>query len=479
VAEARLSRPPFPPGLKPPRGTVAALRLQLECLGGMNFSELSLSSLRFFLNGESETIALLYEILFNHTIQVVLLPADKGVDGNAGPIFLQPQDCLRHVGFDLADGLLPYPSQSFPGYRLISEFFAFPSKFLFLDLQGLEKACQAGFGKKMEVLLFVNRTAEKLEQDIVAEAFQLGCTPAINLFEQTAEPILLDQTRPEYRVVPDVANPDGMEVYSIDQVTGVDPINGTTTEYQPFYSFRHGTGLEEVQTFWYSSRRPSLQPTDRGTEVYLSLVDLGFDPKLPGESTLVVRTTCTNRELPRILQKAGDRLSLDLEAAAPLAGIRCLRSPSAPQRPPLRRGLYWRVISHLCLNHLSISGGTEGRDALQEILRVYDFADPDLDKQASLVTRHLIEGITSVTSRRVIARPPTSDGSFCRGTEISIDFDEDRYVGTGMFLFACMLERFLGLYTSINSFTQLVGRTTKSAVPFKTWLPRAGELTLI
>ena len=164
----------------------------------------------------------------------------------------------------------------------------------------------------------MNRGSEKLEQDINVNTFQLGCTPAINLFEQTAEPIALDLSRHEYRVVPDVANQNGMEVYSVDQVTGVDPISGRTTEYQPFYSFRHGARFEEQQTFWYATRRPSLQPTDRGTEVHLSLVDLGFDPRLPAESTLVVRTTCTNRELPLILQKAGERLALELEAAAPL-----------------------------------------------------------------------------------------------------------------------------------------------------------------
>jgi type VI secretion system protein ImpG len=301
----------------------------------------------------------------------------------------------------------------------------------------------------------------------------------INLFEQTAEPISLDQTRFEYRIVPDVANPDGMEVYSVDQVTGVDPVSARSTEYQPFYSYRHSSNLAESQTFWYASRRPSLRPTDRGTEVYLSLVDLSSDPRLPAESTLVVRTTCTNRELPLILQKAGERLALELEAAAPIARIRCLKSPSATQRPPLRRGLYWRLVSHLCLNHLSISHGAEGRDALQEILRLYDFSDPEVDKTAALVTQHLIDGIASVASRKVIARPPAADGSFCRGTEITIEFDEEKCVGTGVFLFACVLERFLGLYTTINSFTQLVARTTKSATPLKTWLPRAGEQPLV
>ena len=324
----------------------------------------------------------MYEILFNHTIQVVLIRTDRAAGAAAEPIFLDPQTCLGQVGFEPGGGASPL---SWPVVSGLSPPDAssshFQASFCFSISRGWREPARAGFAKQFEVVLFMNRGSEQLEQDVNADTFQLGCTPAINLFEQTAEPIALDQTRYEYRVVPDVANQDGMEVYSIDQVTGVDPISGRTTDYQPFYSFRHGVQFEDQKSFWYAVRRPSLQPADRGTDVYLNLVDLGFDPRLPTESTLVVRTTCTNRELPMVLQKAGERLALELEAAAPLSQIRCLRSPSSPQRPPFRRGLYWRLVSHLSLNHLSMSHGTEGRDALQEILRLYDFSDPEVDKR--------------------------------------------------------------------------------------------------
>ena len=59
----------------------------------------------------------------------------------------------------------------------------------------------------------------------------------------------------------------------------------------------------------------------------------------------------------------------------------------------------------------------------------------------------------------VVGRPPSASGGFCRGVEITIELDEAKYVGTGAFLFACVLERFLGLYCSINSFSQLVAST--------------------
>jgi type VI secretion system protein ImpG len=478
ISDANLIRPPFPRGLSPPRGAVAALRIQLEAEGGQKFADMALDCVRLYLKGESETVALLYDLLFNHALGIVLRDPAGGT--NRASVSLRPDEGLAQVGFEQEDGLLPYPPQSFIGYRLLSEFFAFPYKFHFVDLCGLQRACRAGFEKRLEVVVFVDRTWPKLEQDVTTETFRLGCTPVINLFEQTAEPIPLTGARYEYRIVPDVAYPDGMEVYSVDQVTSVDPIAGVTTEYLPFYSLRHGISLEGTRDFWYAARRPSTRPGDRGTDVYLSPVNLDFDPSRPSDPTLVVRTTCTNRELPAVLQQAGERLIFDLEAAAPLSRILCVQSPSLPLRPPVRRGSYWRLISHLCLNHLSLADSAEGRDAFREILRLYDVSDPGADKHRAMVTRQLIEGIVSVSSRRATGRLAGAGlMSFCRGTEITIEFDEQKYVGSSVLLFASVLERFLALYTTINSFTQLVARTTQEGGPLKIWPPRAGDHTLI
>src|SRR5207253_6504126 len=130
------------------------------------------------------------------------------------------------------------------------------------------------------------------------------------------------------------------------------------------------------------------------TDVYLTLVDLDFQPSQPGGDTLVVRTTCTNRNQPDQLQRLGDQLQLKLEAAAPLTAIRCVRTPTGTLRPPLRRRAYWRLLSHLSLNHLSLADSGEGLDALKEILRLYDFSDSKADAQLAAVNRPLAEGIT-------------------------------------------------------------------------------------
>ncbi len=327
------------------------------------------------------------------------------------------------------------------------------------------------------MILFFNRVVPIVVQDVTTDTFRLGCTPVINLFEQTAEPIPLTQARYEYRLTPDVAFPDGFEVYSVTGVTGADLGAVSTRDYLPFYSFHHGTTRQD--TYWFPTRRPSMRPHDHGTDVFLSLVDRDFDPRVPAESTLIVRTLCTNREVPTDLQQLGDRLRFDFEGVAPLSRIRCLRPPSTPLSPPLGRGAFWRLIAHLCLNHLSLTGGAEATEALKEILRLYDFGSKE-NHQGASVTAQLIDGILAVESRRTLGRIESEEGvGVCRGTEVMIRFDESKYVGTGLLLFATMLDRFLGLYATINSFTQLVARTSQPDALLKRWPPRAGDLPLL
>jgi type VI secretion system protein ImpG len=480
VAKAQYLLPPFPSGSSPPPKTGSILRMELECFGGLSFKELSLERLRFFLSGEPQLIATLYTSLFNECTRVAFRPADRG-QGPA-PVIAEPADCLGQVGFETNEGLIPYPESSFLGYRLLTEFFAFPAKFQFVDLLGWERIRHEGFGQRLEVLFYFSTASELLEQGVGPETFLLGCTPIVNLFEQTAEPIALTEAKHEYQVVPDVTNPDGMEVFAVNSVASTNLGTGKSMEFHPFYSVRHGHDQGPRQTFWYAARRPSRRDKDRGTDVFLNLVDLDFNPQEQADSTLIVSATCTNRNLPTRIRTLGERLPFDLEGAAPLARIRCVRAPTATLRPPPRRGRYWRLISHLNLNHLSITDSTRGRDALQEILRLYDFADPEIENDEKSLASQLIEGIISINSRRVVGRVGAereAESGFCRGVELTVELDDEKYLGIGTYLFSSVLERFVGLYTSINSFTQLVTRTRLATGTLKRWPPRAGEHSLL
>jgi type VI secretion system protein ImpG len=470
------------------RWNEAVLKLTLSCTNDTSLKTLKtgdtqkpISSLRFFLNGEPQVVYPLYEMIFNHATRIEIRPGPvtpsrrtkKLVLAKLPTIYLKPS-VLGQVGFELDEGLLQYTARSFPGYRLLSEYFALPEKFLFFDLDGVDQAARAGFGSRFEVHIYL-RDVVPPKGVVDAGTFRLGCTPIINLFHDLAEPIRLSSRQHEYHVIPDVRRQSAMEIYSIDSVVADDPQQGKSREFQPFYSFHHFDSGGADSTFWYSSRRPSQKPEDPGSEVFITLVDLGFNMHVPAANILSVHTTCTNRDLPARLPFGGAEGDLEAEGAVPLSRVHCLTKPTPTMRPPLGRGMQWRLISHLSLNHLSLvaTGADETPEALQEILFLYDLLD-------SSATRKQIRGLKRVKSRPVVRKTGTRIGAgFVRGIETTIEFDEEQYVGSGLFLFASVLERFLGLYASVNSFNQLVAVTTQREGILKRWPPRAGEQILL
>ena len=453
--------------------SVAAVRILLRCAGELTFSKLGLNSLRFYLSGEGNLIHSLYELLATNCIQVLV--RDATPKSRATPVIL-PADALRPAGFGDEEAVLPYPRRSFIGYRVLQEYFCFPQKFFFFDLTGLDQVRAAGFGSRAEIVLLISsfeRTDRRqmLELGVSGKTFRLGCAPIVNLFPQTAEPILLDHTHYEYQVVPDVTRRKATEVFEITEVVSADPQSQEVRRFEPLYSFRHGRAGSKAQGFWHAARRPSGYRDDEGTEVHLSLVDLSGRPVDPGVEALTVRTICTNRDLPSRLPFGNEGGDFELEGALPLKRIVALLKPTDTLRPPLAGDSLWRLVSQLSLNYLSLVG--EGREALQEVLRLYNFTgSTHVEKQ--------IEGLVTLSSRRHFARVVSDDGvAFARGTQVEMEFDEEQFVGGGVYLLASVLEHFLGLYVAMNSFSQLRVRTRQRKEILKQWPPRAGSKILL
>jgi type VI secretion system protein ImpG len=380
------------------------------------------------------------------------------------------------MGFDDDEALLPYSRRSFTGYRLLQEYFAFPEKFLFAELNNLKCLSAGDFEDLVEVVFLISPfersdRQQTLELNITEKTFRLGCTPIVNLFPHTAEPILLEHTRFEYPVAPDFRRPNALEVFSVEQVYTSSPDRQEITYYEPFYSSHHGRAEGKMQAYWQAKRRPSLRQHDSGTDVFLSLLDTSGQSTRLGADTLTVRCICTNRDLPSRLPFGSEAGDFVVEGASVVKRVLTIRKPTQAVRPPLRTGLHWRLISHLSLNYLSLV--EEGRGALQEILRLYNYSD-------STFHEHQIAGITSLKSQRHVDRVISSQGiSFARGIRVEMELDEEPFAGSGVFLFASLLERFLGLYASLNSFSQLVVRTKQRKEVLREWRPRAGERILL
>jgi len=461
----------------------AIIKLTLHCVNpDMRFDALNPAHLDFYLGGANTQANALYQLLFNHVVAIAVAQSTTNSTDPKTEVFYADVNHIEALGFEQEDALLPYPARSFLGYRYLTEFFTFPEKFNFFRLNHLGEKAFQGKGNQVEIYFYLNESIAVQEQSINAENFILGCTPMVNLFTQRAEPIALNHEKTHYPIVPDSRRLLSKEVYQVDQVEAVSP-DGEVHRFVPFYGFTHHSDPAQTVNqakprYWYCTREMLKQrhgnDIDRGTQMQIALVDINFQEDIPTNWILNIQTTCLNRDLPSRLPFGGGQPKLQLgEGSAPLSRIECLTAPTPTRRMHFEQNALWKLISHLNLNYVSLASGADGVAALQELLTLYNFKQsPD--------TRAMINGIVNIEQKLVMARVRDQQFSaLCRGLEIRLTLDEERFENQNMLLFANVLERFFALYAPLNSFTQLVLKSTQREQPIKTWPPRAGKKIIL
>lgn len=469
---ALIGRPFTTPGSQKLKGAGGVLKLVFDTFNDeILFSDIIPDKIRLYLKGQPQHINPLYELLLSSCQSIMMVTSES----DPHPIQL-PATCIKAVGFEPEDGLLPYPAASFMGYRLLTEYFAFPEKFMFIDIEGFADKISESAQNSLEFYIYLNNSDIELEHNISEQTFQMGCTPVVNLFEHRTDPIKIEHTQTEYQIVPDARRPLGYEVYSIDDVVA-STAAGDREKYLPLYGINHAKQDNDAHAYWFSQRRNAklgIHERDDGTDVFLSLVDLHFNPNNPDDRTLNIHSICSNRDQPSKLPFSADQPKLmGVDTAPPCTKIRCVTQPTQTIRPSMRNNARWRLLSHLNLNHLSITGRDDATSALKEILRLYDFKE-------TATNRAQIESISNVNTRAISA-PLTIDGraTLCRGIEIEIELDNSQLTGSSSYLFASVLEHFFALYCSLNSFTRVLVKLKSKEGYLKKCPPRAGEKILL
>ncbi len=482
VEAVRLSGLPLAAPANPAAsGASGVLRITLTCaVPEVTFTQLGVDRLRFFLRGPANQTLPLYELLAGHAISVAY--ADTAVD--PAPVIVPPT-VIEPAGFGSDEALLPWSARGFSGFRLLTEYFAFPDKFLFVEFSGIDRKTLVSGGNRLEIFVYLDRAAPpELERMTGASSLALGCTPLVNLFTQRCEPIGLSNTETEYRIVPDARRPRAAEVWGVERVRET-LADGSQRPWYPFHRLTESATDAAAPGGYYHLARRQAATGVAGTEVFLAAHDLGFDPDKAVDAVLSVDALCLNRDLPTDLPFGGGRPGLRLvEGIAAVASITPVTPPTTTLRPPLREKGFWRLISHLSLGHLSLTGGADGAAALKEILRLYDFRE-------TAESRAAIDAVTDITSEAGVARAPQPEAlpggrparrrippSFCRGLDITLEMDPRAWQVGGLYLLASVLERFFALNASINSFTRtkvvLRGRPGLAA----SWTARSGTRAL-
>ena len=437
-------------------GAASCLRISLRTTSPRpsTFQEMGLAKLQLFISSAWQQATALYELLANNCVGLAL--ARHADDPQA--VFL-PANNLKPSGFARDQAMLPYPPNSFDGYRLLTEFFALPQKFLFIDIDGLDRWP----GGDCELYIYLKTADARLERMVSAKDLVLNASPVINLFQQSCEPLSLDGTRTEYRLLPDARRQRTREIYSVENVQ-LTTRDGQVEKTSPFFGRTQKSNGSNV--FWQTYRR--FDEDDASSDTDIAFVDEKRGPLGPIDIVASVDTLCINRELPSQLPFGGGHPYLQLSAGnEAVQSINALMPPTPAIRMNERTAREWRLISHLLLNHLSLFDN--GGAPLKDILSLYAFRD-------SPETRQLVDSISNVEAQNSHAR---LGSAMVPGTDVTVEFDPSLIDRAAAYVFANVLNHFFGLYTSINSFTRLTVTMRGHSEPIARWPARAADRPLL
>jgi type VI secretion system protein ImpG len=428
--------------------------------------------MRVYFDGDASFCAALRDALFMRTASAYI---QAGTDGAWIPLATMP---IKPVGFSDDDALIPFDARSHRAYRILAEYFAFPEKFNFFDIDLAALCARLPVDCTRFTLHLALATVApgsdgaRMLAGLSAQSLLPGCTPVVNLFKQPAVPIGYSERTAEYSVLAHSARAAAYEVYSVDRVhmvqqrsKGIPPI-----EFRPFYSLRHGESDAHKSRYWILRHDDTLAVTSPGREKVISLVDADGEPLALERTTLSIDLTCTNRDLPSLLKCGSTGSDLSIPGTTQGAAIRFLRRPTRPHRLANDQGAHWRLISHLTLNHHSLA--RQGADGLREMLALYDFI-------RSAVSRRQIAGIVGLDHAEATAWIRHKRGaSLAHGTEVRVTIDEDAFVGAGLHLFVQVIEQFFALYVQMSSFIELVILSHQSGEELFRCKPRSGSMPL-
>jgi type VI secretion system protein ImpG len=451
-------------------GSLLSLRLGMTAEG--HFGELELKRLRLHFAGERYISQMLYLGLLRNLDGIELIPLDgagKPVVGvNDAPLtFKLSGDHVQPVGFAEEEALMPYPLNTFRGYRYLQEYFAFQDKFLFVDIYGIDllKTLPENILKEirgLELRFDINKIGvQRLRPTL--DNVKLHCTPIVNLFKHDALPVRLDGKQDEHLLLPARYDLENCGVFSVESVTGWRPGGLGYRNYVPFESFEHDPSFDvPVSSPHYSVRQRSSLLHD-GLDTYLSF---GFSGEV--QETLSIELICTNQNLPRKL-KLGD-ISQACDQTPAYLSFRNITAVTSCFAPPLNRDFLWKLISNMSLNYLSLADV----NALKVILETYDLPR-FYDQHAEKVSKRLLAGLKSIKHQHV---DRLHRGLPVRGLRTELIIDPQGYIGDGdLFVFASVLNEFFALYASLNSYHELRVISTQGEV--YQWTPRMGMQPLL
>ncbi|MFT5502965.1 MAG: type VI secretion system protein ImpG [Gammaproteobacteria bacterium] len=423
-------------------------------LNGMNLSAWKSDRLRLHIGGDYQGAVDTFFLLSQYLESIAVVDA-QGNESTSPDLKLVP------VGFDEDFKLLDYPSNSFPAYRLIQEYFLLKEKFLFIDVSGLGKHLNKTGGNAFSLRFNLKELPMQMPK-LSNSRFILHASPAVNLFSHEAESFLNDYKRNEYLLRPIRNSKKQYQIYTVDDVVGNNRKQAQKNHYTPM-------GLFDPE----QNSTPVYQTYTRAGEQggVLSYIRFSYPRShdLENKESVQIELTCSNGNLTSKL-KAGD-INQKTSNTSELVDFSNINQPSDSQAVPTGKAVLWRLLSHLTINYLSLADA----DNLKSLLELYIFSGHSGNKQ-EVANRKRIDGITDV---KVNACDRLVTGVPMRGQAVQVTVNSTHYTSKGdMYLFGMLLDRLMSSFASLNCFTEFSLLDSATDEVYR-WPIRAGDRPLI
>jgi len=388
------------------------------------FSQLTLGNFDFFVQGFEKSADSLVELLLSNLLAISV--SDHNCEQH---ISINTEQFQNRIS-DLAFKFLPEHGNQFSGYQLLNEFFFFKEKRQFFRINDLGDYCKQLDSSDVVINLFMDSLPPEFIRLFDKGVFKLNVVPAINLFEQTGEPISYDNRKLSAPVNADSHASSTIEVVNINEVYEI-TAHGET-KLTPLFRDKYSQNADN--DYWQSKR-------DINGDLQL-VVSLSKNINSDFNKLYGTRLLCSNGKQASVVEGNFECLeSIDLPA-----DFMAIMPPSAPIESEQSQHLHWQFIGLLNGNFSSL---------LQS-----PTATLDLKQMLKLCSRNLIDASDIDMIRDVHFKSQVSavrisgKNMFSPGTEIEITLDT-----RGPYqAFSEVLNRFFQQFCSFDRYIRLTIR---------------------
>jgi type VI secretion system protein ImpG len=421
-------------GLSRPHPADLQLRLSFEMTGGVSFDTVNMPRVRIHLLGDREIRYTLYHWLVYHSSRLSVLDAD-------GELRLTLRgDAVQPAGFGTRENLCEFQETMLPGMRLLQEYFAFPDKFLAVDICGLDQV-PAGILESSFSVVFHLGTPREEKTRVEPANFALGCVPVVNLSLSEQVDVPVKEGATEYRLVA----PDNGEIYTVDKVGAYDSRTGDWIDYPPLFTRRRTRLMDRRPCYQLLHRTDGVE----GLETFLAIRDAEGKPLQPPAELLNVHLTYSNGNKPLRLG-VGD-IDVPTSSSPQFVQFSNLTPIAAPAPQSLGKDTHWELLTLFAMHSVDLMGVTGLRLVLE---RCHDA------RTSEQVLPRIVDVQTRESSR-------LHEQTVVPVTQVTVVLDDQSFIGQGeMYLFGSVLSRLFAERPDIFAFSELTVRGQPSGVEF-------------